>query len=134
MRLRLSSKPSPPHHSTPATCGSPENSWYAFTPAVSSWPASRSTSSTLRPPTPPLELTCCTAASREFFVIVPTKPPTPENGAITPTLMVSPAPARLGELPDEHAANTGAAAVLRPAIMPHRKTCRRETSDLTIRG
>src|SRR5947209_4638848 len=108
MRFRLSSKPRPPHHSTPATWESPENSWYALTPLVSSWPASRSTSSTLRPPTPPVELICWTAASRELWVILPTKEPTPENGATTPNLMVSLAPERLLD-PLEQAANTGAA-------------------------
>src|SRR4051794_16237804 len=135
MLLRLSSNPSPPHHNTPATCGSPANSWYAFTPAVSSMPASRWTTSTFRPPTPPLELICWTAASSELRVMLPTNEPTPEYGAMTPNLIVSLAPACFFE-PDplEQAASTGDATAPRPATIPHRNSCRRETSGVTTRG
>src|SRR5437588_4510697 len=137
MRLRLSSNPSPPHHSTPATWGSPENSWYARTPLVSSCPASRSTSSTFRPPTPPVEFTSRTAASRELWVMVPTKAPMPEKGDTTPTLIVSLAPPRRLDPPLEQAARTGAEAAPSPATIPHRNTWRRDTSGGTaarVRG
>src|SRR4051812_20628191 len=98
-------------------------------------PASRWTSSTLRPPTPPLELICWTAASSELWVMLPTNEPMPENGAITPNLIVSLAPAFFVESDlFEHAASTGEAAALRPATIPHRNTFRRETSGVTARG
>jgi hypothetical protein len=71
-----------------------------------------------------VELICWMAASSEFFVIVPTKLPIPEYGAIEPNLIVSLAPARLDEPLDplEHAASTGEATAPTPATIPQRNT------------
>src|SRR4051794_14873644 len=148
---RLSSRPGAPHHRMPTMSLLPANSWYALTPAAASVPASRLITSTLRPLTPPVELSCWMAASSELFTMRPMKAPTPEKIPITPTLMVSPlelenppAPAALVSVDldasvatlssfflDEHAArkpppSAEMATPETPALPAHCTKCRRE--------
>src|SRR5207253_4437358 len=87
-------------------------------------------SSTLRPPTPPVALTCCTAASSEFLVMTPTNDPIPETGETTPILMVSLAPFRVLDPLEQAARRLAPAARPRPPTIPQRRTCRRVGSPL----
>src|SRR5438477_7734103 len=104
-------------------------------------PVSRFTRVILRPRMPPRLLSSCTAALSELVVTVPMKAPIPENGAITPTLRVSPLapPIFLAPPPEPHAASTAperriAAAEPMPALPAHSMNFRREMSLLTWRS